>query len=144
MLEKIKEDLKKLFENCVYDTSLKEACEPAIEYIYTTPDGQAFNIKYEPEEKEFHVFDKDKKELDIFDDQTVGTNGGIPSQLRKAISDDFMKNHSQAEPVAESVPTTPSVGQVQPPNVDASLKPAQVVTQFEEAKPVGKFSNFCK
>jgi hypothetical protein len=146
MLEKIKEDLKKLFENCHYDTSLKEACEPAIEYIYNTPDGKVFNIKYEPEEKEFHVFDKDKKELDIFDDQTVGENGPIPSQLRKAIADDFMKNHSATEPVAESQPSTPKVGQVQPSSVptDAALKPEKVVTPLEENKPVGNFTNYCK
>ena len=132
--EEFTKSLKTVFENFSYESMLKEE-DATIDYIYTTPENGVYKVSYEPEEKEFHVSDKDGKELDIFDDQTVDIDGNIPKALRRAISDDFMKNHSKAEAVAETAVATPPATIVEKDKwIQKAVNPDHV----------GKFTTYCK
>jgi hypothetical protein len=87
MLDDFKKNLKKIFvENTNY---FKEEETPKKEFIHTSPDGVVYKVEAEASDGEFYVFDKDGKQIDLFNLALVDQDGALPKNTRQAIVDQF-------------------------------------------------------
>jgi hypothetical protein len=149
MLDDFKKGLKKIFENVNH---LNEEDVPKKEFIYTSPDGMVLKIEVEANEGEFYVYDKNGKQIDLFNMDLVNQDGAITKDVRKAIVDQFkgitastgaqtdlgdeVKVAEQAIPAVVDAKKT-AVTQRLPPVVAADPKTAEtqkIVKPMEEDK----------
>jgi len=103
--------LKKIFETLDYDTKFNEEDVEKKEFIHTSTDWIIYKIKVEAQEGEFYVFDKNGKQIDLFNLALVDQDGAVLKDVRKAIVDQYKKlNVSGMGGEEESSPTLENAG----------------------------------
>jgi hypothetical protein len=124
-IKAFEKELHMLFENVDYSAMFKEAeVDNKQSLQYTSPtDGKVYEVKYEPVEKEFYVY-QDGKQVDLFNPETKDTDTKLSKMDREAII-------KQASAGTQPVEQTPSDVQ-QPSAVPEELPVAETVQKVEE------------
>jgi len=120
MLDELRREMKKIFENTNPFTLAAPANEPApittdtqvapppiteeeedtSEFIYTGSDGNVYKVVVEKDEEELNVFDQHGKKIDIFTPDMIELNGGLPADKRKALFD-YYKTQANKDGTAD-------------------------------------------
>jgi hypothetical protein len=93
VLKNTKRELKNIFETYL---GLDEEQTKGNSFIYVSTDNTPYTVEIEKEEDgnlEFYVKDKNNQLLDIFKQEMLDKNGGIPATLRKEIFNDYKTKH---------------------------------------------------
>lgn len=97
MLENFKTKLSEIFESMDYSAAINEeiAGESKTKFAHQGADGKSYTVEVEKSENEFYVYDESGKKIDIFQPDMIDLDGGVKSNIRKAIVDQYRQNNTQ-------------------------------------------------
>jgi hypothetical protein len=135
--DNFKKSLKIIFESA---NLFAEEEAPKKEFIHTTPDGAVFKIQVEEQEGEFYVFDKNGKQIDLFNMALVDQDGVVPKATRHAIVDQFKSVNASANGEGEEVKVAEATAKQNAETVrmTAPAKPAPTPAQSAETVKIVK------
>ena len=122
-IKDFEKELHTLFENTDYSAMFKEdAVQEKQTLQYTSSvDGKVYEVKFEPSEKEFYVY-QDGKQVDLFNPETKDTDTKLSKADREAIIQQSTSPQANEQPVTDVQSTSTQQAPEEVPVAETIIK----------------------